>query len=41
MFADRVMPVLQRDRAFAAESSTTAGESVAAGRPAGSLFAPA
>jgi alkanesulfonate monooxygenase SsuD/methylene tetrahydromethanopterin reductase-like flavin-dependent oxidoreductase (luciferase family) len=41
MFADRVMPLLQRDRAFAAESSTTAGESVAAGRPAGSLFAPA
>jgi hypothetical protein len=41
MFADRVLPVLQRDHAFAAESSTTAGASVAAGGPAGGLFAPA
>jgi alkanesulfonate monooxygenase SsuD/methylene tetrahydromethanopterin reductase-like flavin-dependent oxidoreductase (luciferase family) len=41
MFADRVMPVLQRDRAFFEPSSAAADESVAAGRPAGSLFAPA
>jgi alkanesulfonate monooxygenase SsuD/methylene tetrahydromethanopterin reductase-like flavin-dependent oxidoreductase (luciferase family) len=41
MFADRVMPVLQRDRAFSEPSSPEADESIAAGRPADSLFAPA
>jgi alkanesulfonate monooxygenase SsuD/methylene tetrahydromethanopterin reductase-like flavin-dependent oxidoreductase (luciferase family) len=41
MFADRVMPVLQRDRAFAAETSGALAASIPVSQPAPSLFAPA
>jgi alkanesulfonate monooxygenase SsuD/methylene tetrahydromethanopterin reductase-like flavin-dependent oxidoreductase (luciferase family) len=41
MFADRVLPVLQRDHAFAAETSGPLAVSTAASPSAPSLFAPA
>jgi alkanesulfonate monooxygenase SsuD/methylene tetrahydromethanopterin reductase-like flavin-dependent oxidoreductase (luciferase family) len=41
MFADRVMPALQRDRAFAAETSGASAASIPVSQPAPSLFAPA
>ena len=40
LFADRVMPVLQRDAAFAVSSSSEPGESSAVGQAEG-IFAPA
>ena len=42
LFADRVMPVLQRDPAFAARARAVAAETPAPpGQPAGGIFAPA
>ena len=42
LFADRVMPVLQRDPAFAGPVTSPAAEAPAtAGQPSGGIFAPA
>jgi hypothetical protein len=41
LFADRVMPVLQRDPAFASARPGAGGEVRLSGAPSGGVFAPA